>query len=308
MKISTKLMFCFFLLCFILPFIASAQAVDKPKYVGFNEGQQIVWNTVFDKDPLENYAEDLGFVTDDQIEIVVDNIWDPLEWDDDVVAWKVIVDAIGEEKDDNYDGEVGNEKDVNYVKIEFSIYETEDKSDANAWDAVDNFERYKFWEAEEKVYADIALGVYTRSIGLYIWTTDVIQKPEWPLFVVPKNLHWDDIVEEVDTYLEDHNDDDHYSVGTAKVDYFFQKKGVGLRMNAESSGNIEEFDSIIKYTNDGILYYYEWSYDGDTIAKFELDTIGGVYIIENWWWIALIAGAVIVGVIIIVVVIAMKRR
>src|SRR3972149_2643143 len=113
MKKTKILMFCFIFLCFILPYIASAQGADKPKYVGFNEGQSVVWNTVFDKDPLENFAEDSGMVTDQQIEAFVDSIWDPLEWDDDAVAWKVIVDTIGEEKDDDYDGSVGDEDDVN---------------------------------------------------------------------------------------------------------------------------------------------------------------------------------------------------
>ncbi|HEY0090369.1 MAG TPA: hypothetical protein VGB37_16085 [Candidatus Lokiarchaeia archaeon] len=145
-------------------------------------------------------------------------------------------------------------------------------------------------------------------MGLFMWTSGVSPEPEWPLFFVPKNLKWDDVAGDSDEYLEDENMDDEYSVSSAKVDYFFQKKEVGIKLNREFTDKREDFDSTTKYTENGVLYYYEWTYDGDTIAKFELDSIGGVYLIENWWWIALIAGAVIIAVIIIVVVIAKKRR
>jgi len=310
MKISKILMFSFLLLCFVLPYITIAYAAEKPKYVGVSEGQEIVWNTLFDKDPVEEYFEDLGYTDEETIDNTVDLWFDSLSWDDDVVAWKVIVNDIRKEDDEDFHGSVTSEKDVNFVKVEVGIYETEDKSDASAWDDIDKVEKLKLYEREDQVFISIAYTgcVDQGALGLYFYTSDLIPQPEWPMFFTPKNLKWDDVAGDCDEEIEDRKLDEKYSVGSADVDYFFQKKTVGLEMNEEGSGNIEDFDAVMKYTGEGILYYYEYSYDGEPIAKFELDTIGGVYLIENWWWIALIAGAVIIAVIVIIVVVASKRR
>jgi len=322
MKLSKILMFSFVLLCFILPYITIAQAADKPGYVGVNEDQEIIWNTEFDKGPLEDYAEDLGYAEGKPRDDFVAGLWDPSEFDDDAVKWKVIVKDISEEKDTDYDGNFIDVKDIDYVKLTIAIY---DQEEGEEWDDVDKSEKYKLYDSEEELYADQvieSMDDYGFGLGSLTVTSaplaPIDRSVEWPCFFVPKRLKLDDICEEIDDEVEGdislYNRDDKYDIGAEDVDYFFRKKDVGLTTSREALstetlfGPVEEFDSVIKFTDEGIMYYYEWSYDGDTIAKFELDSIGGVYLVENWWWIALIAGAIIIGVIIIVVVIAAKRR
>jgi hypothetical protein len=314
MKISKFLTFCFFFLCFILPYIALAHAADKPRYVGVNEDQEFVWNTAFDKDPIESYIEDSDpTATEQEISDDAHAWFDFLEYDEDAVKWKVVVTDIDDEDEDDYEGENLKEKDINRVKLTIRIYDQEEGAE---WDDVDKSEKYKIYEPEERVYADMVIeSLDDTGFGLGSMTlvddTPIDYDVEWPCFFVPKNLHYDDIGSEVEDELEGDlfNRDDHYDVGTEDVTSFFRKKDVGLSTTVESGNTqVEDFDAVIKFTDEGIMYYYEWSYDGDPIALFELDTIGGDYLIENWWWIALIAGAVIIGVIIIVVVIAAKRR
>ena len=327
--------FSIFLLMTILivPLMAMATmvtAADKPKYCGVNEGQVITWNTEFDDGPLEDYIEDRfgEHLTNIQMDAYLEALWDPLEYDDDVVAWRVTIEDIEKEKDKDYDGEHFDENDVDYVRLEISIYETEDKMDLDAWEAVDRIEKFNLFDDEEKVYADfLREGADDQGMGLYYYSPngDYIadlaapgvtpMEPEWPMFFIPKSLDFDDVVDEVEELTEREIPaiDDYYSVGTEDINYFFQDKDVGFDTNLEYIpgsytyvSKPEDFDSTIKFTDDGIMYYYEWSYDGDTIAKFELDTIGGVYLIENWWWIALIAAGV--GVLIIVIIILIKRK
>ncbi|MFX1385087.1 MAG: hypothetical protein ACFFBP_21905 [Promethearchaeota archaeon] len=315
MKRSRIFSICLLMTILIVPFIGMSTIVsaqNQPTYVGVNEGQVITWKTEFDDGPLEDFFEDLG-VPEASIDDAVDLVWDPLEYDDDVVAWKVIIDEIKDEDDVDYDGMHFDEKDVDYVKVVIAIYETEDQADANAWNVIDRVEKFILYSPEEKVYADLVYESFSPipeyELGKGLYTLDDDYDSEWPMFFTPKRLDWDDIVDEVDEKLEDENLDDEISISEEKATFFFQEREVGLETNMEDESDIlEDFDSSIKFTNDGVMYYYEWSYDGDTIAKFELDTIGGVYLIENWWWIALIAAGVVVLVIVIIVIIKVKKR
>ncbi|MFX1394560.1 MAG: hypothetical protein ACFFAH_13425 [Promethearchaeota archaeon] len=331
----------------IIPFIGMSTMVtaqDKPRYVGVNEGQVIIWNTEFDEDPLENWLEDRygeGY-SDDLMALRFEEIWDSLEYDDDVVAWRITINDIGKEKDMDYDGEHFNDYEADYVKLKISIYETEDKSDPNGWEPIDRSESFIIYDDEEEIYADFLregadefkLGSIANApgMGLYYYSPsgnyneDLLafiqggpypMQPEWPMFFIPKGLDFDEIVDEVDEHIEGEIPaiDNYYSVSTEDVNQFFQNKEVGLESNLEFIptsytyvSKPEDFDSTIKFTDDGIMYYYEWSYDGDTIAKFELDTIGGIYLIENWWWIALIAAGIVILVIVIVILIKIKRK
>ncbi|MFX1412158.1 MAG: hypothetical protein ACFFA6_17595 [Promethearchaeota archaeon] len=336
--------FSIFLLMSILivPLIGMSTmvAADTPNYVGVNEGQEITWNTEFDDGPLEDWLEDRygEYYPADEMEKRFDEIWDPLEYDDDIVAWRVTIKDISKEKDMDYDGDYFNENDVDYVKLKISIYGTEDKMDPDGWESIDRSDNFIIYDDEEEVYADFLrkgadqfhLGTIANApgMGLYYyspngdytadWKAGVVPMlPEWPMFFIPKGLDFDDVADEVEEFSEKElpSIDDDYSVSTEDVKYFFQDKEVGLDTNLEFiPGSYlfvtepEDFDSTIKFNNDGIMYYYEWSYDGDIIAKFELDSIGGVYLIENWWWIALIAAGVIVLVIVIIIIIKVKRK
>ncbi|MFX0186917.1 MAG: hypothetical protein ACFE8A_04175 [Candidatus Hodarchaeota archaeon] len=302
MKVSKILVYGMLMVSLLMPYIAVGYAADKPRYLGVSEGQEVIWKTEFDKGPLEDYFEDIG-LSELVAEQNADTFFSWYDWDDDVEAWKIYVEDIRDEKESDWDditNRLDDEDDVKHVKILVNMYETEDLSDAEAWDDFDKLESYTIYEAEEIVYAEIALHGLQDILGIGLYQ-----------FVVPKNLKWNKIVNEIDDWLDDNNLEDTRAVDDVEVNYFFQDKGVGIKTNRESTtAGVEDFDSETRYTDDGILYYYEYEYDGDTIAKFELSILGQslVYTLENWWWITLIVVAAIIGVIILIIVIKKKRK
>ncbi len=219
--------------------------------------------------------------------------FDVNDWDDDTVAWKIVIIEFIETDDTDWNGFTDDdEDDVEYLKYKYSIWETEDLADNNAWDDIDKSEKARLYEAEEVVYSDAAYF----GDGL-------------SLLFVPKNLKWDKIKSSVNDYYEDTNKDDEFDASTETVTYFFTEKDVGLSVLEESKNDdVDDFETIARYTDNGIAYYLEWSYDGDPIYKFELSKYGQnlVYTIENWWWMSLIAIGVIVGLIVLIVLIKKK--
>ncbi|TFG23699.1 MAG: hypothetical protein EU529_06610 [Promethearchaeota archaeon] len=348
MKVSKAILYGLLIVSLLLPYIAVGHAA-QPNYLGVNENQEFIYNTEFDNGPLEDYFEDWGVTDPETRDRYADAIFDQLEFDDDIVSWKVFVDDIKDDDDTDYDGAIDDEDDVGYVKTKINIYEKEEEGD---WEDLDKSESFKIWEGEEIVYSDYLLASFADQLipyttpsgtqtfipvqlgmGLYYYSItkqftptgpvmqdpfDWVVSPEWPMFFAPKNLDYDDVADDCDEWIEDRgyvsdygtNLEDRVSVGAPDVNYFFRDRDVGLWTNVELIGDFEEFDSEIRFNNDGIMYYYEWTYDGDIIAKFELTQWGfsAVYITENWWWIALIAGAVIIGLIVLVVYIIIRKK
>jgi len=343
MKVSKTILYGLLMVTLLVPYMAIGHAAT-PKYLGVSEDQVFEWKTEFDKGPLEDIFEDYGITEEKTIDRYTGAIFDLLEFDEDVVSWKVVVTDIRDDDDKDYDGAIEDEDDVGYVKIRLDIYEKEEGED---WEDLDKSESYKIWEGEEIVYSDYLLASFVEQripfttelgnpatlwlelgMGLYYYDInkldpieqdpfDWVVAPEWPMFFAPKNLDYDDVADDCDEWIEDRGYvsnyggalEDHVSVGTVDVDYFFKSKDVGLKTNIEFNSQFEEFDSEIKYTDDGVMYYYEWEYDGDTIAKFELSMFdqGLEYELENWWWISLIVVAAIVGILILIIVIKKKK-
>jgi len=329
MKLSKILLCGFVVFSLMLPYITIAYAADKPKYVGINEGQEIIWNTEFNKGPAEDYYVDVWGATEQAAAAQVDKDFENLKWNSRSEAWKMYIVEIRDEKSDDYFFTQTQSEEFNQVKFVYSLYYTKDKTDAEAWKKIHTLETDTIWEPDAELYGNMAYNnlydgreFYDSTTHSYftIGYTMAVNSMDGndPWLIAPKNLKWNKVSSEANTLLEDNHLDDDATVASAKHNYFFQKKNVGLESDCEfysdgpltydfptSAGSI---GCEMKFTDDGILYYYNLNYDGKTIAQFELDTIGGVYLIENWWWMALIAGAVILGVIIIIVIIAVKRR
>jgi len=273
-----------------VPIISTAVAAEKPSYVGFNEDQRIIWNTVFDKGPLQKYYEDAGY-SEEVAEIIADADFEAFDWNEKVVAWKLYIADIKEEKEEKLYGEK-----YDRVKYIFSEYKTKDLNDPDAWKKVEENEAGTLFEPDEELYwhaVSLEYGVM--------------------LLLIPKKLNFGDIVDEVEDHIIDKYNLDKTndaSIDEVKVQYFLSKKSVGIstEFNYKDTDDTDSFESISKYTDDGILYYYEYMYGGDTIAKYELQGIFGAYFVENWWWIAIIGVAVIVVIVVIVIVVIKKRR
>ena len=275
----------------LLPFIAIGHAQNVPKYVGIHKGDTYIWKTKFDDGPLADFYEDNG-LTEELAELEAEEYFDDKGWSTKTEGWKVYIVDLYPEREEDWDEEGKPER----VKFVYNWYKTKDADDPDAWKKIEKYGTRKIYETDEEIYES--------------WVS-LIEGFGEELFL-PKKLHFEDIVEEIEEEIEDDNEDDKNDadISSVKIQYFFQKKIVGIstEWNFKGTSEMESFESICKYTDDGILYYYEWTYDGDIIEKLELETIGGIYLIENFWWIAIIAGAVIIGLIIVVIVIIVKRK
>ena len=289
---------------FISPLLSVNVVADTPDYIGIGENDTIIWKTTIDEDPYEDYLEDDGY-SEAAIELIIDDIFDD-EYDEDVEGWKIVIMEIRDEKeydldrytyleDDEYDG-------VPYL---YNLHTTE------------NFEADN-WEEEETNEREIIYR-YDRDLYALFNMIDFYDIPSaWPYhFLVPdlivaKNVNWKRVVSLVDEEFEDSFDDAGAKRPETPFMFFFEQDADGIIMYRDLGEDpfyledVDEFEATSIYTDNGILRYYELTYDGDPILIFELQNVWENYVIANLWTIAIISAvALVIGV---VVVILIKRR
>jgi hypothetical protein len=270
---STKIIF--FLLItsmFLLPFINFATAAKTPNYVGIKEGDEIIWTTYFDDDPMEDYYEDAG-MSEAWIDNETDHMFDD-EYDKDVVGWKIKILEI--EKEDDDDGD-------EYVEYTYKLYIKEEDGD---WEVEDKKDKAKIWKYDEDVYVDMA---YFGLLSL----------------VIADNVKWGKLAEELDDELDDDFDGNDESAG-AEVEtslFFFMEKenGISTFMN-EDEEDFDDWTTTAQYNDTGILMYGNYAYDDDIFFEFELQ----YRIVYEWWWAAVVIA--VAAVVIVVVIIIVKKR
>ena len=69
--------------------------------MGIKEGDTFIWNTEFDKGPLEDYFVDTGD-TEEDAERFANIYFRAWHIDEDYEAWKMVIHKIGDEGDDRY--------------------------------------------------------------------------------------------------------------------------------------------------------------------------------------------------------------
>ena len=287
----------------ILPFISFAYAAETLDYVGINEGKNIIWKTTFDEGPYEDFLEDAGY-SEAQIEAIMDDnpVFDG-EFDEDVEGWKFVILEIKNEKqydledvypgleDDEYDG-------VPYL---YNLYITKNFEE-KTWDEKETNERAEIYKYDKDLYYEIIdgheqvifplTGLFTPSMGLF-----------YP--IIAKGVNWDRLISGVD----DEFADDYEDAGASKptdTTYIIEREENGIKTFRDlgddvGDDDIDEFGSIAIFTDDGILKYYEWVYDGDPMWLLELEES---WFVANWWIIAIKAAVAVIIIIIIIV----KRR
>ena len=92
MKKTKFLLFGLLLASMLIPYISVVHAKKKPKYVGISEGDTFIWNTEFDKGPLEDYYMDdyneYG-ITEETAEEWANDDFRYYHWDEGYVQWKI---------------------------------------------------------------------------------------------------------------------------------------------------------------------------------------------------------------------------
>ncbi len=273
----------FLITILIIPFISFATAAPIPDYVNINEGDELIWDVFIDDGEYEDYLTDLGY-SDEFAENYTKYIFDD-ELDDDIVGWKIKILEVEEED------EADDEK---YVEYKYRHYIKEEDED---WKVEDQKDDRDIWKYDKDVYTDLFYA-YTVA-GSYGWYSGYAI----PL-IVADNVKWGKVAEELDDEFDDDYDRDDESAGaeTATSMYFFMQKenGISSFVN-DDEDHLEDFTLIVQFTDNGILLYYNYAYDGDTIVEFELQ----YRMVYQWWWAAAL---IAVAAIIIIVIILIKRR
>jgi len=266
-----------------IPQMTFVRAASTPSYVGIEENDVLTYTIIIDKDPYESYLEDYGY-SDTTIENITDRMFDG-PWDEDVNGWRYVILEIKDEKEytvlgDDYDG-------VPYI---YNWYIRETGGD---WEEEESSENGDLLKYDKDFY------VYRTSEmrGLYY-------------LIAANNVNWKRVVsglnEEYDDYWDGEDQKAEASVETSL--YYFTQREEGLNVIWNPDENVyEDFKSTSRYNDDGVLMYYEWSYDGRPILNYILQ--GNFFHYYGWVIIlASIAGVVIVVLIVTLVVLPRKKK
>jgi len=182
----------------------------------------------------------------------------------------------------NYRGD-----EFDYLPYLYNFYDTEDRA-ANDWDDIEKNERGIIPEYDMDFYLDNMAWTF----GLFKW-------------FVGTDTDWDELAGEFEDELEDYNEE-----GSADEEtrfYFFNEEecGISTRWDPEFPIEVEEHESISRYTREGILSYYEWTYGGEIIAQLELE---GTFFHEYWWIFVVFAMVALLAIVIIVVVVVINKK
>jgi len=260
------------------PVLVMVAGVKRPReYVGINEGDEYIWKTEFDKGPMQTYYEDLGF-PEVLAEAAADEYFDNNDIKEDWEGLRIyILDFLGEKELEFLDD------DIKYMECHYNMWMTEDYY-KKSWDLVNHYSRENVYEYGEDVY-----------LALTGWTTGLFQ------FFVDPDSDWKALVDNFEDELDDFSIEG--EAGVQRRTYFFllrEENGISTSREVDvGGGDTKEFESKSLYTSHGVLLYYEFSYDGDTIWKLELENS---YIHENWWWLLPIALGISLLAIVVVIV------
>jgi len=258
-----------------------------PGYVGIDNNDTFIYEVIYDEDVYEDYYEDMGEEYGIPESVVEQAIDDNINIDEDIVGIKIVILDVDDEEKTPW-GEDG-------VRIIYNYYEKEEDDD---WDLEEQDETWAIWDYDDEVYQSLW------QFGFY-WDYDdegALQKLNSEnAWFVSTNVDWDDIEEEIDDWYDDNHYDD-YSVKTDK-----DNNRIEMSEDEDDDDEIEEWEYIIEYDDNGVLRYYEELYDGDTLVKVEREwNEERRFILDNMLWI--IIGAIAIVAIIIIIIVLIKRR
>jgi len=264
-----------------------------PSYVGIEANDTYTWETTYDEGPWKDYVED-NMEDDHYSEAVIELALDQIDMNEDIEGIKIVVlDVDDEEKETFYD---------DGVRIIYNYYMKEVDED---WDLEEEDETFAIWKYD--------YDVYTMGFFAFDWASSYDKdkgelhvmeflEGENPWFISTK-VAWKEVEEEIE---EKYEDDYHYDEVSVKVDRDNDRLEVFL--DRDEDDDIEEIGWIIDYDNNGVLEYYEYSYDGEPIVIVQTQLKRArIFIEDNMLWIIL--GSIgVVAVIVVIVVVIIKKK
>jgi len=264
---------------FFIPQITYARAEEKPSYVGVDVNDVFIWKVTIDPDAFEDALEDEGF-SDAFVENYSDWLFDDA-WDKDVEAWKMVIIDMKDEKEFDYKGD-------EYDKVPYYLnwYTTEDYAEKD-WDEEEMNIRGAIAKYDKEYYTEI---IMNRPFGMGLYYS-----------IAANNINWEKLAKEVDEELDDEYDGDDEKGSAKVVETVYKINGISTSINFNDE-DLDDFDSIAQYNEDGVMIYYEWSYDDDPIIILELE---GKILYE--YWHVILAGTIIGVISVVLVVIIIKK-
>ncbi len=257
---------------FILPLINIALAF-RPKYVEISENNTFIWQTEYNEKNLERYYRHIG-KSPGWIEENVD-------LDEDKEAIKIVILDIGD-KEKSILGARG-------VRITYNYYITENRI-ANDWKLEEKDETFAIFDSDE-------LEFYSNLFKIGFFLDEDILESELPYFI-SSSLDWDKLIIQVEDYYLANE------YKKIKINRENNENGFILNIDEKPADEEEDWEYVYKYTEDGVLWFYEWKYTGRTIIKVELE-LGLIQEYKNWFILGIIAFTSVV--IIIVIRILLKK-
>ena len=205
-------------------------------------------------------------------------------WDEDVVGWRIVILEIKDEKEYEVEGE-----EYDGVPYLLNWYITED-TNLRDWKEEETNENGDLLEYDKDFY------VYRTSVmrGLYY-------------LIAANNINWKSVVNGLNDEYDDDWDGEDQKAEAAVVSsmYYFRYKDIGINVvwNPDDE-HYEDFDSTSLYNDDGVLVYYDWTYDGDTILSLQIERIFFFF----YGWIIVVASVAGVAVVVLVVTLVLTLR
>jgi hypothetical protein len=263
-----------------------------PGYVDIENNNVYEWETIYDEGPLKDYWED-QLEDDGWSDSAIDAYTDQFKVDDELVGIKIAVLDVDDEETTPW-GEDG-------VRIIYNYYI---KEEGEEWDIKEKDETFAIWDYDDDVY-DIFLFIFDWQDE---WDEDDLEwrlylylKGENPWFISTK-VDWDEVEEEIEEYLEDDLRYDDVDVDTDE-----DENRIEVELDYDDDDDVDERSYIVDYDNNGVLEYYEYSYDGEPIVIVQSQVAKAKkFINENMLWI--IIGAIALVAIIIIIIVLIKRR
>lgn len=264
--------------------------------MGVNEGDEFIWKiegssskfTELFNDYMENNKHQQFIFDDDNIMI----LFCPYPYGT-IQYWYKNVEAIIPNPSLQRDYQAIKIKitKIEDLKINYMLYSSINRVE-NVWDRkndqIDLIDEYhsgsdyklftEKWDAH--LFYDVNLSsTYNPSRIIPIVRFDLYPIGDDFMYFIDKDTNFEKVKENLNKYY----DGDDYEI--SNFDYDNVKNELRIEIDEDDDDLFKNRDYIYRYSEEGVLLYYEWLYNGKTILKFELE---GQFFVQYYRWIIVV--------------------
>ncbi len=296
---KSKIYSTLLLILLLLPLFSTlSQAAATPNYVGIEENDTFIFDVMYDEGVYENIMEDTGEKAGIPEAVIEQAIDDNLDMDEDIIGIKIVILDVDDEEKTIFDPQ-GDEG----VRIIYNFYEIEEDGE---WDLESEDETWAVWKYDEDVYEWLWRGGFDWHLK-YDEVLDDYKLEKLSTtnaWFVSTKIDWSGIKKGFEEHYEDHLDYDE-----SKIRVYEDQNRLEITRDSDEDDDVGEYGEIFDYDDNGVLQYYEQTYDGDPIVIVERQwNAQRQFVVDNMLWIVLGAIGVVVVIVVIFVVIKRKKK